>query len=79
MYIIHKNLTSKVINVDKFCIEKVMEVHAIILQLTYLNTWILSISTAPLVILNYLQMNEIPYLNHSTKPIRTSLFVVICI
>jgi len=38
MYIIHKNLTSKVINVDKFCIEKVMEVHAIILQLTYLNT-----------------------------------------
>jgi hypothetical protein len=40
MYIIHKNLTFKVINVDKFCIEKVMEVYAIILQLTYLNIWI---------------------------------------
>jgi hypothetical protein len=40
-------------NVDKFCIEKVMEVCAIILQLTYLNIWILSISRAPLVILKY--------------------------
>ena len=40
---IHRNLTSKDVKEDKFCIEKVIDVCTIMLQLTYLNICILAI------------------------------------
>lgn len=44
---INKNLTFKDVNEDKVCIEKVIHVCTIMLQLTYLNIGILAIYRAP--------------------------------